>query len=89
MACMILPTLHWEVAECSPLLRNACQLCPSVNDYEGTKSAAAMMAFLMHIPLQNAGKSSLINAMRQAVGLGRDRNITTASLPGTTLGTKT
>ncbi len=36
--------------------------------------------------MQNAGKSSLINAMRQAAGLGKSRNITTASLPGTTLG---
>ena len=38
------------------------------------------------VAVQNAGKSSLINAMRQAVGLGSGRNITTAALPGTTLG---
>ncbi|PSC71397.1 IMP dehydrogenase GMP reductase [Micractinium conductrix] len=35
---------------------------------------------------QNAGKSSLINAMRQAAGLPRERDVTTAPLPGTTLG---
>lgn len=35
---------------------------------------------------QNAGKSSLINAMRKEAGLSKERNITTASLPGTTLG---
>ena len=37
-------------------------------------------------PLQNAGKSSLINAMRQAARLPRDKDVTTAPLPGTTLG---
>lgn len=36
---------------------------------------------------QNAGKSSLINAMRSAVGRSTSRTqITTAALPGTTLG---
>ena len=36
---------------------------------------------------QNAGKSSLINAMRRAVGYGKPKNeLTTAALPGTTLG---
>lgn len=36
---------------------------------------------------QNAGKSSLINAMRRSVGLSVDaRKVTTAPLPGTTLG---
>ena len=36
--------------------------------------------------MQNAGKSSLINAMRQAAGLSTAHNITTATMPGTTLG---
>ena len=36
--------------------------------------------------LQNAGKSSLINAMRQAARLPKDNDVTTAPLPGTTLG---
>jgi hypothetical protein len=37
---------------------------------------------------QNAGKSSLINAMRKSVGRGgASKEITTAPLPGTTLGT--
>ena len=37
---------------------------------------------------QNAGKSSLINAMKRAVRHGKPRNeLTTAALPGTTLGT--
>ncbi len=36
---------------------------------------------------QNAGKSSLINAMKRAVRHGKPRNeLTTAALPGTTLG---
>ncbi|KAL4448813.1 hypothetical protein ABPG77_007530 [Micractinium sp. CCAP 211/92] len=35
---------------------------------------------------QNAGKSSLINAMRQVARLPKERNVTTAPLPGTTLG---
>lgn len=35
---------------------------------------------------QNAGKSSLINAMRGVAGLGEERNVTAAPLPGTTLG---
>jgi ribosome biogenesis GTPase A len=35
---------------------------------------------------QNAGKSSLINAMRSAVGLPRERKVTVAPVPGTTLG---
>ncbi|GAB4820166.1 hypothetical protein N2152v2_007212 [Parachlorella kessleri] len=35
---------------------------------------------------QNAGKSSLINAMRGVAGLGKERNVTAAPLPGTTLG---
>ena len=37
-------------------------------------------------PLQNAGKSSLINAMRQVARLPKERDVTTAPLPGTTLG---
>ena len=37
---------------------------------------------------QNAGKSSLINAMRRAVGRTSPRHdVTAAALPGTTLGT--
>jgi hypothetical protein len=35
---------------------------------------------------QNAGKSSLINAMRAAARLPREKDVTTAPLPGTTLG---
>lgn len=35
---------------------------------------------------QNAGKSSLINAMRSVAGLREEHNVTTAPLPGTTLG---
>lgn len=35
---------------------------------------------------QNAGKSSLINAMRRAAGLPAGRHVTAAALPGTTLG---
>lgn len=35
---------------------------------------------------QNAGKSSLINAMRQVARLPKERDVTTAPLPGTTLG---
>ena len=35
---------------------------------------------------QNAGKSSLINAMRSAVGLKQERKVTVAAVPGTTLG---
>ncbi|KAG7671412.1 hypothetical protein Ndes2526A_g02061 [Nannochloris sp. 'desiccata'] len=35
---------------------------------------------------QNAGKSSLINAMRSAVGLPREKKVTVAAVPGTTLG---
>ena len=35
---------------------------------------------------QNAGKSSLINAMRSAIGLARERKVTVAPVPGTTLG---
>jgi len=35
---------------------------------------------------QNAGKSSLINAMRQAARLPKEKDVTTAPLPGTTLG---
>lgn len=35
---------------------------------------------------QNAGKSSLINAMRSEAGLKEERNLTSAPLPGTTLG---
>ena len=35
---------------------------------------------------QNAGKSSLINAMRGTARLKRDKDVTTAPLPGTTLG---
>mmetsp|Transcript_1792 Transcript_1792/g.5215 ORF Transcript_1792/g.5215 Transcript_1792/m.5215 type:complete len:701 (+) Transcript_1792:224-2326(+) len=35
---------------------------------------------------QNAGKSSLINAMRKEAGFDPARNLTTASMPGTTLG---
>jgi ribosome biogenesis GTPase A len=38
------------------------------------------------IGAQNAGKSSLINAMRAEVGLKQERDVTTAPLPGTTLG---
>jgi len=38
------------------------------------------------IGAQNAGKSSLINAMRRAVGLREGRQVTAAPLPGTTLG---
>lgn len=37
---------------------------------------------------QNAGKSSLINAMRAVAGLGEERNVTAAPLPGTTLGAR-
>ena len=36
--------------------------------------------------VQNAGKSSLINAMRQAARLPKEKDVTTAPLPGTTLG---
>ena len=36
--------------------------------------------------MQNAGKSSLINAMRQAARLPRGKDVTAAPLPGTTLG---
>ena len=35
---------------------------------------------------QNAGKSSLLNAMRAAVGLKRENKVTVAPVPGTTLG---
>ncbi|KAI3430584.1 hypothetical protein D9Q98_005177 [Chlorella vulgaris] len=35
---------------------------------------------------QNAGKSSLINAMRQVARLPKEKDVTTAPLPGTTLG---
>ncbi|KAL6785331.1 hypothetical protein ACKKBG_A03405 [Auxenochlorella protothecoides x Auxenochlorella symbiontica] len=35
---------------------------------------------------QNAGKSSLINAMRGAAGLGSRRDVTATHVPGTTLG---
>lgn len=38
------------------------------------------------IGAQNAGKSSLINAMRNAVGLPSGRTVTVAPVPGTTLG---
>lgn len=38
------------------------------------------------IGAQNAGKSSLINAMRNAVGLSPGRTVTVAPVPGTTLG---
>ena len=41
----------------------------------------------VQVGAQNAGKSSLINAMRRAVGHGKPREeLTTAPLPGTTLG---
>lgn len=42
--------------------------------------------FLPACRLQNAGKSSLINAMRQVARLPKERDVTTAPLPGTTLG---
>lgn len=50
------------------------------------RAAAGAKGDVWVVGAQNAGKSSLINAMRQAVGLSRGRNITTAALPGTTLG---
>ena len=41
----------------------------------------------VQVGAQNAGKSSLINAMRRAVGRKRPQEeLTTAPLPGTTLG---
>lgn len=43
--------------------------------------------FVRQVGAQNAGKSSLINAMRRAVGKGDIKaELTTAALPGTTLG---
>ena len=45
------------------------------------------LLFLWQVGAQNAGKSSLINAMRRAVGKGDVKaEITTAAVPGTTLG---
>ena len=42
---------------------------------------------MWQVGAQNAGKSSLINAMRRAVGKGDVKaEITTAAVPGTTLG---
>lgn len=35
---------------------------------------------------QNAGKSSLINAMQKLAGISSKQQVTTAALPGTTLG---
>ena len=41
----------------------------------------------MQVGAQNAGKSSLINAMRRAVGHKKPReDLTIAAMPGTTLG---
>lgn len=45
-----------------------------------------MGVYLRPPTLQNAGKSSLINAMRQAARLPKEKDVTTAPLPGTTLG---
>lgn len=45
--------------------------------------------FVRQVGAQNAGKSSLINAMRRAVGKGDIKaELTTAALPGTTLGAR-
>lgn len=38
------------------------------------------------VGVQNAGKSSLVNAMRGAAGLSRAHDVTAAAVPGTTLG---
>lgn len=47
----------------------------------------ACLLLLWQVGAQNAGKSSLINAMRRAVGKGDVKaEITTAAVPGTTLG---
>lgn len=44
-------------------------------------------AYALQVGAQNAGKSSLINAMKRAVGHGNPKQeLTTAALPGTTLG---
>lgn len=50
------------------------------------RKSAGRLGDVWVVGAQNAGKSSLINAMRREAGLSKERNITTASLPGTTLG---
>ena len=65
----------------------ACPLAPHTATPRCKTSPLALHPLsISHAPLQNAGKSSLINAMRQAARLPREKDVTTAPLPGTTLG---
>eukprot|EP00887_Chlorella_sp_A99_P007378 scaffold2.g7378.t1 len=51
------------------------------------QAAVGLRGDVWVVGAQNAGKSSLINAMRQVAGLRQELDVTTAPLPGTTLGT--
>lgn len=56
---------------------------------DGLVSGESDSMYNEQVGAQNAGKSSLINAMKRAVRHGKPRNeLTTAALPGTTLGEK-
>ena len=58
-----------------------------VQDVHVAGLSKGFLLFLWQVGAQNAGKSSLINAMRRAVGKGDVKaEITTAAVPGTTLG---
>jgi ribosome biogenesis GTPase A len=50
------------------------------------REAAGQRGDVYVVGAQNAGKSSLVNALRAAAGLPRSRDVTAAPLPGTTLG---
>ena len=50
------------------------------------QSAVGTRGDVWVVGAQNAGKSSLINAMRKVIGLREGRAVTAAPLPGTTLG---
>ena len=59
-------------------------------DTPGTGPKASGSRLHVQVGAQNAGKSSLVNAMRRAVGHRKPREeLTTAAMPGTTLGAQT